>query len=215
MRRGFTRREFTAGGLALIARPAVALEARPDATFEVWRKGAKIGSHRIASSTTEGRLLISIAAAIEVKFGPVPVLRYSHKATEIWQGERFVSLSTRSISNGLVETVEAHADETGVRIVRAKGAPLVADPRAAPLTHWNRAALQRPLFNPQTGALIHCAVRRQEGETVRYGDGRSAPATAFALSGDADIIDWYDDAGVWSALKAKAADGSWIEYRRV
>jgi len=35
------------------------------------------------------------------------------------------------------------------------------------------------------------------------------------LTGDADIIDWYDLRGQWSALRARAADGSTVDYRRV
>jgi hypothetical protein len=40
------------------------------------------------------------------------------------------------------------------------------------------------------------------------------PATRYTLSGEADIVDWYDMGGTWVALRGKAPDGSWLDYRR-
>ena len=183
--------------------------------FQVLHSGSPIGSHEVRMRSTGDRQVASIVAQMVVKIGPITVFRYSHTGTETWEGSRFVSLVTRSVSNGKVETVDARATGDGVRIVRSGGATLTAAANAAPLTHWNRDALQRPLFNPQTGALLKCAVARRGVEAVRYGDGRSVQATAFVITGDADITDWYDADGAWAALKAKGPDGAQILYRRV
>jgi hypothetical protein len=34
------------------------------------------------------------------------------------------------------------------------------------------------------------------------------------LSGEAAITDWYDQSGRWVGLRAKANDGSIVDYRR-
>jgi hypothetical protein len=85
---------------------------------------------------------------------------------------------------------------------------------AMPLTHWNPRALQEPMFNPQTGVAVHESVSRQAGQMARMGDGRMVPATRYTLTGDAQIVDWYDANGTWVALRGKAPDGSFLDYRR-
>ena len=42
-----------------------------------------------------------------VKVGPVPLFHYSHDATETWEGGRFLSLTSRSVTGGKAETVSA------------------------------------------------------------------------------------------------------------
>ncbi|MDO8324352.1 MAG: hypothetical protein Q7T23_15595, partial [Phenylobacterium sp.] len=58
-----------------------------------------------------------------------------------------------------------------------------------------------PLFNPQGGKILKVTVRR-------------GGANHWAVRGEAEIDNWYDEAGVWTALKGKLEDGSRIEYRR-
>ena len=74
--------------------------------------------------------------------------------------------------------------------------------------------LQGPLFNPQTGAMVHHRLARTADAAVKLADGRSVATTRYSLTGEAEIIDWYDARGVWTALRAKAPDGSFIDYRR-
>ena len=70
------------------------------------------------------------------------------------------------------------------------------------------------MFNPQTGAVIHETISRQPG-TARLADGRSVAATRVTLAGEAQIVDWYDAQGAWTALRGKVADGSFVDYLRV
>ncbi|HEX6866102.1 MAG TPA: DUF6134 family protein, partial [Caulobacteraceae bacterium] len=81
----------------------------------------------------------------------------------------------------------------------------------APLTHWNPAALDGPLFNPQTGQLLDVRTRRHAGE--RLPPPQRGPATRWTVRGDAEIDDWYDANGVWAALRGKLPDSSELEYR--
>jgi hypothetical protein len=152
---------------------------------------------------------------MRVMLGPIPLFKYRHDALEVWADGRFVSLTSRTVTNGKVDTVDARASDDGVLIVRNGTARAVASPRSAPLTHWNRAALARPLFNPQTGALLRCQVKDAGVQAVRDADGKSRAARAFQITGDTAITDWYDEADVWAALEAKGPDGSRIDYRRV
>ena len=58
------------------------------------------------------------------------------------------------------------------------------------------------MFNPQTGKMLKVKTSR---------DG----ANRWIIHGEVEMEDTYDEAGAWMAAKAKADDGSTIEYRRV
>lgn len=183
--------------------------------FAVWRNGTQIGRHSVAFEGDGAGFRVVIQAEMRVKFGPIPVFNYHHEAQESWRDGRFAGLQSRTTTNGRQETVSAIRGADGVSISRgAAGAPVEAATDAHPLTHWNAAVLEGPLFNPQTGALVHERVARSAAEPLRLADGRSVSATRYALTGPVEITDWYDEAGTWVALKGKAPDGSTIEYRR-
>ena len=212
-----TRRAFLAESGAVVFSASDGFAQAPGRlAFEVWRKGERIGLHTVdLAATPGGGWTARIAAAFVVRLGPIPVFHYRHDATETWSApDRFAALDARTVSNGKVETVAARHVGEAVRIVRSNGADVLAPARAAPLTHWNREALSRPLFNPQTGVLARETVTRHPG-TAPYADGRTITATAYVLTGDAEITDWYDAAGGWVALRGKVSDGSWLDYRRL
>jgi len=211
-----TRRTLLAASFASASLGAArAQSSRPNGrlVFAVWRNNSNIGRHSLTFSGGEQDFAVAIDAVMAVSLGPVPLFKYHHQATETWRGGQFVELQSHTTSNGKLESVSAVRGPDGVTI--RTGAGVHAMPAAAmPLTHWNPRALQGPLFNPQTGAAMHESVSRQSGQTARMGDGRMAPATRYTLAGDAQIVDWYDANGTWVALRGKAPDGSFLDYRR-
>ena len=156
----------------------------------------------------------TISAKMLVKVGPVPLFHYSHDATETWENGRFAGFTARSVTGGKVETVSAARGADGVRIVRSGGATILAPATALPMTHWNKDALRGTMFNPQTGAILKASIGRVGGDGVKLADGTPVACSGLHMTGDADITDWYDADGVWTALKGKGPDGSTIEYRR-
>jgi hypothetical protein len=207
------------GAAALAGAPRALADTPPPAavrrelSFAIWRQGSQIGRHHVSFEGEGPDFTAAVEAELIVKIGPIPVFHYHHQSRETWRAGRFDSLESHTTSNGKRETVIARANEQGVAITPASGAPVQAAPNSHPLTHWNAAVLQGPLFNPQTGAVLHERVARS-AEPLRLPDGRSVPTTRYALKGEAEITDWYDPSGVWLALRGKAQDGSYIDYRR-
>jgi hypothetical protein len=187
---------------------------RRSLVFEVWRNRQKIGGHTVDFRGTSGDFVAVIEARMTVSLGPFPVFRYLHQATETWRDGRFASLESHTYSNGKREQVSAIAGPAGVAITTLAGKTVVAPAVALPLTHWNPKAFDGPMFNPQTGALIHEAVSRQSGQSARLADGQSVSATRVTLAGEAQIIDWYDLQGAWTALRGRVSDGSFLDYLR-
>ena len=119
-----------------------------------------------------------------------------------------VSIETRARTNGKAEGVEARREE-GAEVVNGRRLPAAA----LPLTHWNPETVRAPLFNPQTGKLMRLSASRRS-ETFTPAGGRAQPATRISLTGESVLDDWYDSSGTWLALRARAKDGSVVDYRR-
>ena len=187
----------------------------PHVAFEVWRSGRKIGSHTVSIDGDRQVMTVVIAAEMLVSFGPVPIFRYRHDARETWREGAFTDFTSTSVTNGGRQSIAARREANGVNISGGRGGTITAPADVHPLTHWNSAVLEGPLFNPQTGALLHERVSRTPGQTVTLASGRTIAATGYALTGLARITDWYDGQDAWTGLHARAPDGSWIDYRRV
>lgn len=204
---------LAAAGLAA----ARAAPARPDArdvAFAVWRNGRRIGRHSVRFSGGGADFTATIEAIFAVSLGPIPLVRYRHQATETWRGGDFAQIASHTVTNGRQESLLARRTAAGVSVSTAAGERRLAA-EALPLTHWNPRALSGPLFNPETGETMLERVSREADQAARLADGRTVVATRYDLVGDADLADWYDLAGRWAALSAKARDGSTVEYRRI
>ena len=196
------RRLLLAGGLAAL--PGFAPAATPSnrrLAFHVLRNGTRIGEHLMSFAGDPASPTVTTDVRMAVKLGPVPVFRYRHHAVERWTAGKFASLDTTTDSNGKAERVSARRTDTGVIIETAKG-HITGPAGARPFTHWNPEVFTGPLFNPQEGKLLKVTTRR-------------VSATQWSVRGEAEIDDWYDEAGVWAALSGKLKDGSTMEYRRV
>jgi hypothetical protein len=197
-----SRRTILAAGLLAPLVPRLVLAAPRNLTFAVYRNGSKIGEHYITFTGDGPTLTATTDAVMTVKIGPVPVFKYHHHAVEHRTDGVFASLETATNSNGKAEHVEAERIGAGVRVDGSYGqTTLAAD--ANPMTHWNPQIFGGPpLFNPQTGKILKV---RTAKVTLGY----------VTIRGEAEIDDFYDEAGAWRSLTGKLDDGSHMEYRRV
>lgn len=211
------RRSLLAAGALLMA-PGDSLAAIPSGrrlAFLVFRNGVRVGDHEMSFTGEPGAMSVTTQVRMAIKLGPVPVFRYRHEARERWAGGRFSELATSTDINGKRRTVAARRSSGGAVVIETDTGRIAAPAGAAPLTHWNSDVLSGPLFNPQEGKMLKASARRVGRETVTLADGRKASAVRWSVRGEAEIDDWYDDDGVWTALRGKLPDGSTMEYRRV
>ncbi len=212
------RRTLIAGALALGVAPPHAALAGPPASgrlrFTVFRNGKSVGEHVVSFVVNGDSVAVTTEAAMTIKLGPVPVFKYRHHAEERWRGGRIQTLSTRTDSNGKKEAVSASRTTAGV-VIEAAGSRINAPAAINPLSHWNSAILEGPLFNPQTGKLMKLTATPRGRGQVRFANGATlAAASHWALRGETEIDDYYDEAGVWMALRGILEDKSTMEYRR-
>ncbi|WP_293904593.1 DUF6134 family protein [Phenylobacterium sp.] len=195
------RRELIVGGVGLALVPGAALAGPNRLAFQVFRNGTKVGEHVVAFTGDDGARTATTNVAMTVKIGPVPVFKYKHQAIEKWVGGKWVSVDTTTDNNGKVQKVSAKAMGSYVQIEGPSGA--VRGPAdALPLSHWNQGNFGKPLFN------------QQEGKLLKVRCTQVAPGH-WSVRGDAEIDDFYDASGTWTALQGKLEDGSKMEYRRI
>jgi hypothetical protein len=224
---GIGRRHLMAaslGGLALsVCRPVLAAPVIPSPAvpapdslaFQVSRNGRAIGTHNLDFVRTGKAVTVRILAEFRVGFGPITFYRYRHQGSEHWQDGRFQSLETTTNDNGTPYEVRARRVPGGILIQATGLGDQMAPETALPLTHWAIAAMNAPLFNPQTGKMLRESARKRGLSTVMLADGSMIPATGYALAGEAPIEDWYDRQQIWAALNGRGKDGSLIAYRRI
>lgn len=194
------RRELLVGGLGLALSPVAALAAPTRLAFQVFRNGTKVGEHQVVFSGDDNLRVATTDVAMTVKIGPVPVFKYTHKAVEKWVGGKWVSAEATTNANGKIKKVVARAQPGFVEIDGPAG--VIKGPAdALPLSHWNQGNFGKPLFNQQEGKLLKV-------KCTQMGPGH------WAIRGEAEIDDFYDGSGAWTALQGKLDDGSKMEYRR-
>ena len=197
-----SRRAILTAGLFLPLAPGRVIAASKTLAFAVFRNGSKIGEHQVVFNIDGGALTATTDATMTVKIGPVPVFKYHHRALEKRSDGVFASLVTSTSTNGKDEHVTAERAGGVVHVDCTYGKTnLPAD--ANPMTHWNPQIFGgAPLFNPQTGKILKVRTARVAPNHV-------------TIRGEAEIDDFYDEAGAWQSLTGKLDDGSKVEYRRV
>jgi hypothetical protein len=207
------RRSLIGAGLLLAAAPRAAWAASAASLrFLVYRGGVRVGDQVMRFSPAGEAMTVTAEASIVIRLGPVLLLRYSHQARETWRGGRFERLQTATSSNGKRERVAAERAAGGVTIETAGGV-LRAPGEVSPFTHWNRRAFAGPMFNPQTGKLLKVSAVSLGADKATRANGETVAATRWSVRGEAEIDDWYDEAGTWCALRGRLPDRSIMEYR--
>ena len=95
----------------------------------------------------------------------MPVYRYVHRNTEVWQGDRLVSLDTRTDDNGDSFTVSARRTAEGIEVEGAEGRVL-APADILPTSYWRGDTInQTRLLDTQRGVIRQVAFSRAGRET--------------------------------------------------
>ena len=219
------RRALAAGSGALaVVRPAPAasLETQPgfnlppgDAlAFRILRDGSEVGSHRIAferhGRTTIARVTIDIA----VRYAWITMYRFTHRATETRQTDRFSGIESHTDDNGGAAWMRTAWDAGGgLRVSGSGTATYAAPPGALASTYWNPAILRAaPVISSQDGRLTEQRVLTGALEDVPCVGG-TVRARRHEMLGDLDMEIWYDLADQWAHMRFRRG-GALITYLR-
>ncbi len=220
---GLGRRALAAGTAALaMVRPVRAgagQAVRPlppgnAIAFRILRDGAEVGTHRIAFAQRGTTTVARVAIDIAVSFAWVTVYRLTQRATETWEGDRFIGIESHTDDNGTAAWMRAAPDADGALRVSGSGtAPYAAPPGAVPSTYWNPAILRAaPVISSQDGRLTEQRIRTGALEEVPCAGG-TVRARRHEVLGERDMEIWYDLDDQWAYMRFRR-DGSLITYLR-
>ena len=215
------RRGMLLGAAAALCVPSPAAEAAApagqlmDGEFELWRKGSKIGLHRVAFTRRPADLQVVSEVDLAVKFAMITVYRYRQAAQDLWQEGRLVASKCTTDDNGAVTELELMAANGRLQGYGANGRIEVALGTMTDLCFWNPAVVrQRGLIDSQTGEFAQLAIQDGAQDAIML-DGMMVRTEHYSLAatkGRAGDV-WYDGDGrlVQAVIRTR---GEIIEYRR-
>jgi len=183
--------------------------------FRMIRHGSAIGTHTLDFTVSGDTVVVRIAADALVSLGPIPLVRYMHRNTEVWRNGRLASLDAQTNRNGAELHMSAHRTSAGLQVEGSGTLPYIAPDDALPTTYWNFRMLLGPMIGVQDGMLVHPRVTEKPVEPIRLASGAETAARCYSLTGDLDLDLWYDAEGSWMSMRFTVGDGSVITYERL
>lgn len=212
------RRAVLSAGAAIAARQAAAaLPVPPDdmLRFRLIRHGSEIGSHTLTFQRQGDTLIVRIAVDALVSLLSIPLVRYTHRAVETWQGDTLIGLTGQTDKNGQKEWMNARRTSEGMVVLGSKTKRYVAPDQAIGTSYWNKRMLNGPMISLEDGVLLHPKVAERRPDAIPLASGRTIEADHYNLSGAFNVDVWYDLTDTWAALAVTVADGSEVHYERL
>ena len=187
---------WLAGGIAASMVPGIrtAMAAPQDTTFDVYRKGSRIGVHEMRFTPSGDGLSVSSNVELAVKMAFVTVYRYAQAGTDEWQGGMLVGTRIETDDDGKKTLVVAQARGGKLAVEGPTKAYETDLGSMTDLSFWNDAITGAPpLIDSQTGELIRMAVQTDTTEVVQV-LGQPVEARRYemaATKGRSGTV-WYD-----------------------
>jgi hypothetical protein len=213
-----TRRAMLAAGAGLLAHQAAAALPVPPSNslaFRLLRRGDDIGRHSVTFEHQGDVLTVRVEVNALVSLMSVPIVRYSHRAVETWQGGTLMGLVGDTDKNGSREWVRAQRTGEGLVVLGSRTARYVAPEPAIGTSYWNKRMLDGPMISLEDGVLLRPKVAQRREEAIRLASGGTIPAEHYNLSGPFAVDVWYDETNTWASLAFAVADGSDVHYERL
>lgn len=199
--------------------PSLPVPRSDKIAFRMLRNGAVIGQHALTFTRNADALVVAVEIDILVKLGPIPVYRYKHRATEKWQQNQLMALTSDTNHDGSQQFVRAIREAAGLVVTGSKAPRYTAPEGVLATTYWNKAMLGSPpgehrVINSEDGRLFDIGVTDLAQEPVKLANGGTQLARHFRTVGQLALDLWYDDTGQWAHLEF-SQDGSTIIYEKL
>ena len=183
--------------------------------FRIIRHGSEIGRHTVTFDRQGEQLTVRVAVDALVTLLSIPVVHYTHRASEIWHGQRLASLSGETDKNGRHQWASANRTGEGLVVLGSQTRRYIAPEPAFCTSYWDKRALGGPMISLEDGVLLQPKVAARPAETIRLASGGTIPAEHYKLSGAFNVDVWYDQTDTWAGLAFEVADGSDVHYERM
>jgi hypothetical protein len=209
---------FAAALMALAAGDARA-DAFPDPfklygnemAFSVWRKGTKIGEHRVTFAQQDGALVVRSLLDLAVKFLGITVYTFHYTCAETWRDGRLDALASMIDDNGTRTAVDAKEEDGALDVTGPETHERIAG-FILPSSHWDAQVIGASrVLNTLSGKISDIKLVPLGVESVPVGPA-TRQATHYRYVGDFSAESWYDATGHWVKLRFPGKDGTPIDY---
>jgi len=212
------RRSVLLAGAGILARQASLASPIPPGNslaFRLVRHGSDIGRHALAFERRGDTLTVGVTVDALVTLLSIPLVRYTHRGTEVWQAGTLVALTGETDKNGDREWVNARRTSEGMVVLGSKTKRYVAPEPAIGTSYWNKRMLEGPMISLEDGVLLRPKVAVNRAESIPLASGSVVEADHYNLSGAFNIDVWYDQTDTWAGLAFAVQDGSSVRYERL
>ena len=182
-------------------------------TFDVFRKGERIGRHTVTFfKNTSGELTVTAKFGLKITLLAIPIYQFEYRSSALWLNGRLKRLEARVDDDGEKSAVRAFNNSKTMTILRRNGV-LKWNGVLYPTNHWNVGVLcQKRVLNTLNGDISRVQIVAVGRERI-LAEGTWIEATRYRYSGDIDTTVWYDDSGRWVKMQFPAKGGSTIDYQ--
>ena len=180
--------------------------------FDIFRSGARVGSHRVSFTEREDGLSVTTDFDLEIGALFITFFELQYRSEALWRDGQLVWLSARTNRNGDVSTVDVR-NRQGSLTVEGPNGFYEAALGIYPTNHWNAGVIRSTqLVNTITGRVNDVRLVARGTEQVQTDRGL-VEATRYQYDGAIQNEVWYDSEGRWVAMQFPGDDGSLIELR--
>jgi len=180
--------------------------------FDVYRKGSRIGTHKIKFKSEDELLKVTSIAVLKVKLLFVTIYKHYFKSTELWDKGVLISFISEENENGKQSDVKAGFEGNKFFSEGRKGF-FTSENWKFPSTHWNREILgSSVVLNAITGQLARVKILDQGFEKIKTTSG-IVDAQRFEYTGQLkNTFVWYDKYNRWVKMEFTTKKGDTITY---
>jgi len=205
--------------ILLMVLPILAFTSIPqdnEIQFQILRNGNPFGDHTIKfSKTADDKTKVDIHINMSVTAGPISFFEYNHNNTEIWDGNRLVSLSSETNDDGDQYFVNAKWKDSILDIQSSSKNQKLLSPIFS-TSYWNfNTVNQSRLLNSQKGTLDTIEIIGKIQDNIKINKiNYLTNRYTLRINGDREIKIWYDiTTKEWMGLDF-TIQGQHISYKR-
>ena len=188
------------GVLAAAASLALPIPRDDRLAFDIYRNGSHIGRQSLRFIREGDHLRVDNHAALKVGLVGIPLFTYRAQIVEHWQNGAFRAATSEIDDNGRKIRLSVERTASGVVIAGNRIARYTAPRDALPLTYWNKAMLNGPMINMQTGHTDRPTITRQGWFHLPAMPSGTVTAARYQLTGPIRLAVFYNQADTWSGL---------------
>lgn len=194
--------------LPVIAGATTATEWR----FRVYLDDREIGHHDFILTENGPDTDLRSRAHFDVTFLKIPLFKYRHENTEVWQSHCLQRITSTTDENGKHFRVAGSAAGKVFELTTHAGASTLPA-CISTFAYWDKSFLERDrLLNSQTGEYLDVEVRYLGDDSIRVRNEDTRAQRYLLTAGKASIELWYSQDGRWLGLQSTTDSGRLLRY---